>query len=442
MKVLHINDYASRGGAEVVIAKTIDLLRIRGIDARLFTIDDVPGHRRTAFSYIDNRAARRALRAKLQAFQPQVIHLHNIYHELSPGVLAAITGFRPDHACTVVMTAHDYHLVCPNSGGSWFRAAPSSRGASGSARESIMRTIDPQRVQSIGDLLTRRWDHRGLGYSTLRLLQHLWNYRVFHRQRVIDALICPSRLMQRLIRNAGLRAMHLPHAAPSIAAGAGDQSTHRYGRLRLVFAGRIEPEKGLCRFLTMLPEDFAGVISIIGDGSELDRCRAIVKKLSQNSSPVAWASRPCSLSNRRDACSTSSEIVSETRGMNDRVEFLGRLPHAQTLAIIARCHVLVLPSLCLENYPLSLIEALAAGTNILVSDRGGMREIVDDFGVGFIFNPDDQDSVCNAMRRIDQQHRDGVLNAFDVDELMSRRSENAHIDQLIRIYRGDVVGSL
>src|SRR5690606_35996514 len=84
LRVLHITDYLASGGAEVLVERLVELQRNRGHDARLFTSEDVRGHRRTPLSYISNGRACRALRAYLRGFEPQVIHLHNWYHELSP----------------------------------------------------------------------------------------------------------------------------------------------------------------------------------------------------------------------------------------------------------------------------------------------------------------------------------------------------------------------
>jgi glycosyltransferase involved in cell wall biosynthesis len=396
VKVLHVNDYAVRGGAEVLIETTLALLREQGVDSQRFTIDDVPDHHgRTARSYISNRIAADALRQRVDQFNPDVVHLHNFYHELSPSVLSAIAQYRHHTPLRVVMTAHDYHMVCPNSGGSWFRG--SHAGSTPSAR-----FIDDGQRISLLQLLTRRWDHRGLGYSTLKVAQHAWNYRIMQRQHVIDCVICPSQFMQRQLRNAGFNTMYLQHPAPTIDSTAA--ATPRYGPLRLVFVGRIESEKGLAPFIEMLPESFQGRLTVIGEGSALAHCRHIT----------------------------------QSRNWNDRIEFLGQLPHAQTLAIVARCHVLVLPSRCLENYPLTLIEALSCGTNILVSQLGGMREVVEDLGVGWMFDPNDLDSLHAAVHQIIAQHQAGNLNRFDAATVLRGRDSQHYVATLMSIYRDEL----
>src|SRR5207253_3285398 len=109
-RVLHINDYPMEtgGGAEVILAQTIALLRRRGIVVDTFTSTDLASPRRTPLRYVDNPLARRALAAKLRAFRPDIVHLHNYYHVLSPGILVALERYKKRNPLRVVMTAHDY----------------------------------------------------------------------------------------------------------------------------------------------------------------------------------------------------------------------------------------------------------------------------------------------------------------------------------------------
>src|SRR5262249_61725560 len=88
-KALHINDSPedAGGGTEVVLRSPIALLRQRGIHVESFTCADLPDPRLSPLRYIDNRHARQTLAARLDALRPDVVHLHNYYHVLSPGIL-------------------------------------------------------------------------------------------------------------------------------------------------------------------------------------------------------------------------------------------------------------------------------------------------------------------------------------------------------------------
>ncbi len=386
-KVLHINDYPidSGGGAEVVMQQTIALLRSRGIEVDTYTSANLADARRGPWRYVDNRCARQALAAKLDVFRPAVVHLHNFYHILSPGILATLAEYQQQHPLRVVMTAHDYHLVSPNSGGSWFHWWSRQREA-----------IEPHLSESLSSLVTHRWDDRTCLHSFLKLAQHVWNYRWHHRRKVIDVVICPSRFVQSMLVSTGLTTAFLPHPVPS----APGLPRLREGPLRFVFAGRLESEKGLNEFLQMLPSDFDAALTIIGAGTESANCQA----------------------------------TCVARGWSGRVEFAGRLSHAETLARIASCHVLIQPSRVLETYGLTLIEALSRGANVLAANRGAAREIIDAAGVGFLFDPDDATSLSCQLQAIRTQYAEGVLNQFDVTAFLEARSEARYLDGLMHVY--------
>ena len=384
MKVLLVNDYRRAGGCEVMVEQIREGLAARGHEVLVFTSEDVPGYRRTPLGYVDSRACRHALEAKLNQFIPEVVHLHNFYHELSPGILATLRAWKNRTGGRVVMTVHDFHIVCPNAGMRYFRG--------GKPRIAAL-----DRRLTLGQILGRRWDHRGFGYSALKILQHVWNYRLLKRRRVIDLFISPSRFLKSMLECNGLTVVWLPNPAPAPAIHKPERSPDE---LHLAFVGRVEPEKGLAEFLAALPANFPGRLEIVGDGSALAACR---------------------------------EVVSD-RKLEHCVEFVGIVDRDEALRRIARAQVVVLPSRCPENSPVSLVEALACGTSILTSDMPGGKEIVSDSGVGETFDIDNPDDLVRALSKIVADFKRGTLNKFDVTDFLQQRDEQNFIDRIIELY--------
>ncbi len=384
MKVLLVNDYRRAGGCEVMVEQIREGLAARGHEVLVFTSEDVPGYRRTPLGYVDSRACRHALEAKLNQFIPEVVHLHNFYHELSPGILATLRAWKNRTGGRVVMTVHDFHIVCPNAGMRYFRG--------GKPRIAAL-----DRRLTLGQILGRRWDHRGFGYSALKILQHVWNYRLLKRRRVIDLFISPSRFLKSMLECNGLTVVWLPNPAPAPAIHKPERSPDE---LHLAFVGRVEPEKGLAEFLAALPSNFPGRLEIVGDGSALAACR---------------------------------EVVSD-RKLEHCVEFVGIVDRDEALRRIARAQVVVLPSRWPENSPVSLVEALACGTSILTSDMPGGKEIVSDSGVGDTFDIDSPDDVVRALSKIVTDFERGTLNEFDVSEFLKVRDEQGFMDRMVELY--------
>ena len=369
---------------------TAELLKNRGMDVDVFTFDNVPGYRRSALGYINSSVCRKKLVEVLHSQRPAVVHLHNFYHELSPGILKTLADYKRSHDMLVVMTAHDYHLVCPNSGLTFFS-------------HNKLQMADVARLRNFSYLFTKRWDERSIAHSLLKLAQHIFNYRLLKRHKVIDCVLCPSKYIQSVLSSTGLKTTYIPLPAPSV----GDNSSRAESPLTLVFAGRVEPEKGLGQFLENFPEDIQGKFIVIGEGSELELCRDIFQQ----------------------------------RQMQIQVDFVGKRPRDETLSIISKSHVLVLPSVCAENYPLSVVEALANRTNVLVSNFGGMREIVEQAGVGYMFDPNEAKSLQSAMKKIVKAFEDGEINRFCVSEFLSDRDEESYVDRILQVYGHESVSA-
>ena len=390
MRVLLVNDYLEAGGCEHVVQRTATGLRERGHEVEVFTSQDVGG-RRTPWGYVDSKGARLALRRRLDALTPDVVHFFNVYHELSPGVIAEAHAWRGGRMTRLVMTAADFHLVCPNSGLRRFEG------------EAPVMLEPGVRVRG-RDLWRWRWDHRSRAHGLLKAAQHSWNYRVHRRWRAIDVLICASRFMMRAMAVTGIPRVHLPDPGPEVAEAAGKEP----GRdLRLIFAGRVEPEKGLGLFLSAITRIEGWHLTVVGDGSSLGGVKRFVRE------------------NR----------------LEERVEFCGRLSHAGTLERIGQADVLVLPSLVYENAPLVMLEALSRGTGLLVSDRGGMAEIVAEFGVGWTFNPLMAESVEAGLGRALSQEPTGVGPSDRVAEMLESRGLRNYVRRLESLYTDGERGS-
>ncbi len=390
MRILLINDYREAGGCERIMQRTAAGLRRRGHEIEVFTGEDVPG-RRTPWSYVENRRARRALRARLDSYAPDIVHFFNVYHELSPGVIEEADRWRAGRRARVLMTCADAHLVCPN--------AALQRFDGGCAQ-----VADSGRPLGMRQLWRTRWDERSRSHSLLKSLQHAWNYRLRRRWRCIDAAICASRFLESTLVPCGVPTVRipdpLPERVPSHVASCGD------GPVRLVFCGRVEPEKGLAEFIEAVAEVEGWTLDVVGDGRDMGRVQGVVQK----------------------------------RGLSERVRFIGKVEGEEAVRRIAQADFLVLPSRCCENAPACMFEALACGTGLLVGNLGGMPEIVSDSGVGLVFDPFDAGDMQETLVRTIEAHRAGRVAAGDVggdaSGYLASRSVEKYLDRLEMLYDG------
>jgi glycosyltransferase involved in cell wall biosynthesis len=103
-----------------------------------------------------------------------------------------------------------------------------------------------------------------------------------------------------------------------------------------LYLGRLSPEKGLDRLVPLWKEIPARLV-IVGDGDERARL--------------------------------------ESSATGD-VEFAGEVPPARVPELLARARALVLPSVCYEGAPRTVIEAFAAGVPVVANARGNLPRMV------------------------------------------------------------------
>jgi glycosyltransferase involved in cell wall biosynthesis len=95
----------------------------------------------------------------------------------------------------------------------------------------------------------------------------------------------------------------------------------------------------------------------------------------------------------------------------------------------------VLPARWIENAPLTILQARAAGIPVVASDVAGIREVLEPGVHGLLVPPDDPLALADALREV-------ILGKWD------RRPDpdlplgfGAHIDGTLHIYDGVLRGA-
>ena len=88
-------------------------------------------------------------------------------------------------------------------------------------------------------------------------------------------------------------------------------------------------------------------------------------------------------------------------GMEDKVIFVGRVPHDQVQRYYNLIDVLVYPRLRMRLTdlvtPLKPLEAMAQGRLVVASDVGGHQELIQDNKTGILFKADDADALSSKV---------------------------------------------
>lgn len=412
MRVLHVDKFLHRrGGAEAYLLDVADLQRARGDEVALFGMDhpdnpalpyarhfppyaefdpppsDVRDQAVLAARMVWSTAAARGMRAVIADFRPDVVHLHNIYHQLSPSVVAAARRA----GVPVVMTVHDYKLACPT-----YRFLDQGRICTACIHGGLRQAV------------RRRCHHGRLPASALAATE-LGLHRLFRAYAAIRAFACPSAFLLARLTDAGVfpdRLVHLPNLTPT------DVPRRTGSGTGIVYAGRLSPEKGvevLVRATAMLPDALPGmrpaagpVLHIAGDGPD----RADLERLAARVAP-------------------------------GRVRFHGRLDPPALRDLVASARVAALPARWLENQPLAVLEAFAAGVPVVGSRLGGIPELVVDGETGTLVPHEDPAALAEALAGYltdpDRAVREGAAAR---ERVLARHAPPVHLDALDRLYAG------
>lgn len=82
---------------------------------------------------------------------------------------------------------------------------------------------------------------------------------------------------------------------------------------------------------------------------------------------------------------------------DDRVEFLGQLPHKESMERMAQCDLFVLPSYT-EGFPNVVVEAMALGRPIIATTVGAIPEMLED-GAGILIESKNTGVLAEAISR-------------------------------------------
>jgi glycosyltransferase involved in cell wall biosynthesis len=342
----------------------------------------------------ENPEAEAAFLQVLDRFAPQVVHIHHLmFSSLQLPRLAKERGI------PVVMTLHDFYLICPRGGRLVLPDGNLCPGPEPGRCEACMSTFKykqspmERRMIKVLELIRRytRVDLTPLAYGirdkvikkdlsdgnssppsgalTKGFRSHLSRRRdaVQDLYRWVDLFMSPSHTVGDSMKSNGLPQEKLRHWPLGIDLEP-LTGVHRPKRDKPVFGyfGTLMPHKGV---------------------------HVLVEAAARNSGRVELLIRGSVAQNPGYARALKQMAASGTRF---RPAF-GRDAVGEAFSEI---DVLVLPSLWLENAPVVIQESFASGCPVVASDCGGMRELVQERVNGRLFSPGDVAALADLLEEV------------------------------------------
>jgi glycosyltransferase involved in cell wall biosynthesis len=118
----------------------------------------------------------------------------------------------------------------------------------------------------------------------------------------------------------------------------------------------------------------------------------------------------------------------------DGAEVRAEWPHDHVMAAFRRCLFAVLPSICLDACPTTVLEAMASGRPVVATATGGIVDMIVDGQNGLLVPPGDEHKLAEAMARLlnDADLRAGL--AAGTQERVQRFTASAVVERLEAVY--------
>jgi glycosyltransferase involved in cell wall biosynthesis len=312
--------------------------------ARCFRVSYVAPRAQVLLSIVRPRAEAAFARA-LRTFQPDAVLFHHLVR-----LSLRLPEMARRQGVPSVLVLHDHYLVCPSHSLAAFDRA-------------ICQTGHPRRCAEC--LYAVRFGGRvppGVRHAAAWLLE--WRRRLVPRQlAAVDRVIAPSRSVIEQIeaRGVGLRsAVVIPNGSdPPVDRRPLEPKA---GGVRFGYLGATLAKKGI----DVLAEACAGALSH----------HVAIRGFRDRAALAAFRGR-------HPDCHASLDVFS---------------PGASEF--IAGNDVVLVPSICLENQPTTIVEAFAHGRPVVASRIGGIPEMFDDGRGGWLVPPGDARALRACMERL------------------------------------------
>ncbi len=327
-----------------------------------------------------NREAKKKLEKLIKKENPDIAHLHNIFSHFSPSIISTLKK----HNIPVVMTLHDYKIMCPNY--KFF-----------SENEICFKCLKNNNFRSC---LKRKCIDNSKSKSLIGYLEGVWQKNFLKTADKIDIFIAPSLFIKRKAVQSGIPANKVVHLPNFVNEEFSDTKELEKSNLKyMLHFGRLSSEKGIDLLInTYLKNDIKMDLKIVGDGPEEKR----LKELTRN-------------------C--------------DQIKFLGKKKGKELRELIYNAYISVMPSVWPENLPYSILESLTLKTPVLASKIGGMTEMIKDKETGLLFKLNDSDDLAEKLNwAIDNPKEIKKMKETAREESLEKYNPEKHYNKLIKTY--------
>lgn len=403
MRILHANRfYHIAGGVSRYFLEVAELLKSHGHEVAYFSMHDKQNKKSKGSRYFVNNIsfekvefknainifyrmfyfieARRNISKLLDNIQPDIAHIHNIYHHISPSILLELKK----RNIPIVHTVGDYHLISPHHNNLFHNG----------------KTCEVSKVHRFYNTVIHKCVKNSYFASFAEAIEQYIHYMFGFYRNTIDYYIAPSKFLFNKLAEYQIPKEKIV-LLPYFIDNKKYKPNYDIGDYVLYF-GRLYPEKGLLLLIEiakLLPNI---KFKIIGKGPEDEKIKRKINEYNLK----------------------NIEIVSKF------------IPDKELKSFISHSRFIILPSISYESFGISILESFASGKPVIASNIGGIPETVKDGFNGFLFEPGNVEDMANKIsklwnnpelcRKLGKNAREYAEKNFGPEE---------HYEKLMKIYK-------
>lgn len=298
---------------------------------------------KTLSRFLYNREAQRRLDQLIRDTQPDIAHVHSIYHHLSPAIFSTLKK----HNLPVCLTLHDYKLVCPNY-------------IFLDGRRQVCEACQGKKFWNATLKKCFRDSYAASALVTAEAFLHKW---LKSYQNGVDLFISPSRFLGGKVEQYGYgrtRFIIQPYTLDLFA-----YPPHYDSSSYFIFMGRLTHEKGLHLLFDAVKDLQGAECYVLGTGPIEDELKQRIQR---------------------------EQLTS--------IRMMGYQSGDALKSLVANSKFTVVPSEWHDNSPLVIYESQALGKPVIGSNRGGIPELIDEGVDGHVFQSGDRDQLREKINHL------------------------------------------
>lgn len=319
----------------------------------------------------------KAIKKEIQAVKPDIVYIIHFVNKLSPSVIVGAKKM----GLPVVLRLSDYFLLCPR-----FDFLYNKKICEDCLNGGYMSCIKKRCVK--GSLFA----------SVIRVFSMKF-HNLIHVYHGVDAFITPSEFLKKKLVTNGFEEKKI-FCIPTFTISKSKIDKPQVGTYGLYF-GRLTEEKGVETVIKAYEKLPSYQVKIMGD----------------------------------DTTEEAKHLKNYVKNHHMKnVEFLGFKSGIELESVIKQARFTLIPSIWYDNLPNTALESFQYSKPVIASNIGSLPELVIDGENGYLFEPENENALVEAIKKFDDDETVLKMGAASRNRLETLFSPQMHYLTLMKVF--------